>query len=116
MTTNVDKLIRVLDMPDHKQDEWCSNNATRMTHGENLESLADLAFRLRDDVVKLPEWRKAKELVWIHCGGRATLKLVEGLDGADEAIVLRRNVFFVNDAEPMQWIIAALIAKQLKEM
>ena len=106
-------LLKILDMSEDEQWEWCVKNVKEKTIGE---SLADLAFRLRDKAVSkyYNNWCKAKEIVWLHKNTDAQryVDIVDGLDGADDRIIGRRAIFFSNQAKPIHWIIAALIAKE----
>lgn len=85
------ELLAVLDLPEEKHEYWCLVNADM----RGVESLADMAFRLRDEAVKQNrgnDWQKAKVCVWLHLG---------------------RTMIWDNYAKPIHFIIAALIAKQM---
>lgn len=95
--SKVDELLAVLDMPTvGNQIGWCLKNAGM----KGTESLADLAFRLRDEVRYL--------------GNKKDKYFFEA-----RAIVCRKSsatvagIWFSRDAQPIHWIIAALIAKEL---
>lgn len=87
-----DELLAVLDMSEDEQWEWCVKNVKEKTIGE---SLADLAFRLRDEVVA-----ECGDIVW-H---KAVVKICD--------YMRMGTAWFKNYAKPIHWIIAALIAKQ----
>ncbi len=98
------ELLAVLDMSEDEQIEWLRTNVfTSMRFREWIRtSLADLAFRLRDEakgsegVVK---YGKAMQIVCDHfykCEN-TTMEIV--------------NSFAAYVAKPIHWIIAALIAK-----
>ena len=104
---NKDQLLKILDMCENKQWKWLIKNIFKIswdgkyTHfyyqNEEILSLADLAFRLRDEdkynfVFGLVE-------VWQH------LKNEMGTPSPGEMI---------RDSKPIHWIIAALIAKAEK--
>jgi len=112
--TKIDELLTVLDMPEEK---WLRAIATFAYHsrkdseiladfhreykcGYMETSLADLAFRLRDEVIQTlgkDYWRDAWEEIWIKIKG-----------------LTRENYMWgFYKAQPIHWIIAALIAKEL---
>lgn len=91
-----DELLAVLDMTEDEQWTWCV-----LEHVKHAgESLADLAFRKRGEVVKKYSqgWQSAKrkvaEYIW---GGYSDL-------GWDE------------EATPIMWIVAAQKAKDTKDV
>ena len=109
-------LLKVLHMSENEQWEWC---VWRKNINAVGESLADLAFRLRDEAVrdckKHNAWCQAKELVWLADAPNAKQykKLAEtyNLSESVNKVIQRREVYFANRAKPIHWIIAALIAK-----
>lgn len=84
------ELLAVSDMSEESQIMWSLVH----TDMREPESLADLAFRLRDEVVV-----NYGDLIW-H---KATLKIC-GYMG-------KNSIWFKQYAKPIHWIIAALIAK-----
>lgn len=66
-------------------------------------SLADLAFRLRDEV-KGSEGMNA----WV----KATKKVFEHINPKANSNYYLTASYFVDNAKPIHWIIAALIAKE----
>jgi len=115
-----EELLSVLDMSKDEQIVWTKqycekekiDNTRIIPHpdlGEDYEiegSLADLAFRLRDEVVKdidipLEIWASALRKVF----------LTEFKSGSKITILS----LFINCAKPIHWIIAALIAKEKED-
>lgn len=111
MTERIKELLAVLGVSEDEQ--WgflCSQKRIQEICGNQLDVfcqkkykrrvLADLAFRLRDETVYL---RKI-EIVFEHCEGK---------------IRNHRNpsqkyfIWWIEQAKPIHWIIAALIAKEL---
>ena len=88
----IDELLAVLDMPEEEQEEWCRDKTMPYRW---RESLADLAFRLRDEAVV-----NQGEVAW-H---RAVVKVCDYMG--------KRIVWFKGYAQPIHWVIAALIAKE----
>ncbi len=90
-------------MPKDKQWEWCVKNVKAAG-----ESLADLAFRLRDEVVnndlknETGWWCEAEYEVFLYLGYPEEEEEDIGLD-----------TWCCMYAEPIHWILAALIAKEL---
>lgn len=79
-------------------------------------SLADLAIRLRDEIINTSEsiWSKAKELTakkWVDDYIKLVKKVCD-MNLSDNYIGLV-NAFFVNEAQPIHWIDAAIIAKEI---
>jgi hypothetical protein len=112
------ELLAVLDLPEEEhlmavaKLAWRSRKKSSILADFHREykggymdtSLADLAFRLRDEAVSdLPErnaaekWESALKAVCKHIG-----------------IYLPIDEWFVDHAQPIHWIIAALIAKETK--
>ena len=87
----IEKLLAVLDIKLSDQINWTVPNTDRHPY----ESLADLAFRLRDEVV-FSRWQDGLEIVRNHY--------------RPSHITL---VAWALSAKPIHWIIAALIAKEL---
>ena len=61
---NEQELLAVLDMSEDEQWEWCVKNVKEKTMGE---SLADLAFRLRDEVCKISCENYYAALETVYC-------------------------------------------------
>ena len=93
---NEQELLAVLDMSEAEQSVW--TEAPEHGNRQMGESLADLAFRLRDEVV-------AKSHADFHEAIYDVMVKVEGNDNWATA--------FWGEciAKPIHWIIAALIAK-----
>ncbi len=91
MTKEIKDLLAVLDMPEDEHARWCSSNVDCVFYG----CLADLAFRLRDEVFPTE----------FHAG----VYEVQQYETKDYAPALWGECF----AQPIHWIIAALIAKSL---
>lgn len=88
---------------EEEQIEWLNKNLYDYGYNGIDGSLADLAFRLRDEVVKnhRPEWLKACQLIYLNrCPQIRYCSLLEG-----ERFVLEQN--------PIHWIIASIKAKHL---
>ncbi|KKK88939.1 hypothetical protein LCGC14_2738100 [marine sediment metagenome] len=102
-------LLKVLDMSEKEQRKWLLVHyfKQRMPH----ESTADLAFRLRDEVIAEDDkseidcsWCEASYEVYLYVIGEENeMEAKEGLD-----------TWFSMRAKPIHWIIAALIAKEQK--
>lgn len=71
-------------------------------------SLADLAFRLRDEVEEFC-WEKAKVLIWSKYYPIAN----EKIGGFQQKLSCTNGFFTSRDMKSIHWIIAALIAKEL---
>ena len=92
-----EELLKVLDMSEDEQDSWVRVNTRPYLV---RESLADLAFQLRDEVScresSSVSWRQAKYAVCFN----------------ETKYTSIYNKWFVDEAKPIHWIIAALIAKE----
>lgn len=103
---NKDQLLAVLDMSEDEQWEWCVKNVKEKTIGE---SLADLAFRLRDETKNLihrsGDWGNLNALY------EAQKEVYTKVTG-EVAFVGELSGFWMCEAKPIHWIIAALIAKE----
>lgn len=104
-------LLKVLDMTEEEQITWLAGEGVVKLTGKvgqmiPVESLADLAFRLRDearaDLRGEIDFRKgmAKVYYTVH-------KLPE-----NSVAVFSIYIWFVEEAKPIHWIVAALIAKE----
>ena len=105
MKTKIDELLAVLDMPEEEQHRWLLDNLEEPTLSYFAlgNSLADLAFWLRDEANKLSDdaWSEGLVQVYTKCAD----KIVDAADCLS---------WFVNNAQPIHFIIAALIAKALE--
>lgn len=95
MTKKEKEILAVLDLPEKNQRKWLLVNI----FGERIlrESTADLAFRLRDEVIDkygVYAWREAKEVMGLFGNKRTTDK------------------WWQEFAQPIYWIVAALLAKE----
>lgn len=92
------ELLKVLDMSEANQIEWLIMNTLFYKYSQE-ESLADLAFRLRDEVSRKGfDFQKLLNKVRIDSDS--------GYEGAVNSIF-----WICHIAKPIHWIIAALIAK-----
>ena len=89
-----EELLKVLDMSEDEQWEWCIQNTKHIG-----ESLADLAFRLRDEAV-------AKNHADFH---NAIYNIMVKVEGDNKWATAFWGECL---AKPIHWIIAALIAKE----
>ena len=104
---STDELLAVLDMPEDEQLIWCAKNA-----GLDLldATLADLAFRLRDEAVwhisdeAIPHWENALKKIYVHL-----FSCLEPETEYAEKVMWR---WWFESAKPIHIIIAALIAKE----
>jgi len=98
--SKIDELLAVLDMPEDEQIIWCAKNA-----GYDLldSTLADLAFRLRDEVKK-----QGLNLQYYNAAQWVMYKATGSHNHGDY-----KDKWFSYNAQPIHWIIAALIAKEL---
>ena len=116
------QILKVLDMNEKKQRHWLIRKHFWLG-GTNKESLADLVFRLRDEVKDLPNfvWSKAWHLVvakvmynynWTD---EEWERNFEEWTGSSDAVpgTPDREIFALYDSKPIHWIIAALIAKEI---
>lgn len=87
-------LLKILNMSEDEQEKWLIEKAYKIPG----VSLADLAFRLRNETMKQYEfWHSGEYAVqeYLIENGRPCIRIVW-------------------PTKPIQWIIAALIAKKLK--
>jgi hypothetical protein len=102
-----EELLKVLDMSELKQNGWCLEN----TDMKATESLADLAFRLRDEAIEIKEIKDdvILSLPWL----RACYLIVNGkLDSCANVSLGEEAEHTILKRKPIYWIIAALIAKE----
>ena len=104
MSKSIDKLFPVLEMPEERQLKWAQKNLMESSSERWCTSLADLAFRLRDEAVNIRYSKlvSAMEKVAMKSAKALTSYDMEGF-----------NEWFTMEAQPIDWIIAALIAKEL---
>ncbi len=98
-----DELLKVLDLSGAEQIQWLDEQGIiRCT-----ESLADLAFRLRDEAVN-----KTNNFVPGRLDVYQRYLQNQGIERGIMAshIIDDMDVWFVSCAKPIHWIIAALIA------
>lgn len=126
MTDKIKELLTVLDLPQSKQRNWLWNK--KLIH--EVESLADLAFRLRDEALLL-QCKTAKACIFpygLNAGSGCwtiakTVTVGHSEESMENFICLfgdnhleqERIVdkWCTNRALPIHFIIAALIAKEL---
>ena len=87
--------LAVLDLPEEEQERWVFENVSSYQNLCGEKSLADLAFRLRDEVIVNQgyiAWHKAEVIMCEYMG-----KAIH---------------WFTQYGQPHHWIITALIAKQ----
>ena len=105
-----DKLLAVLGMSEDEQWKWCILHNIKFVG----ESLADCAFRLRDEV-KGSEGHEA-----VNIGQRVVSDYVFNLPGNrptyEQSVKNARfeedyKSWYADQAKPIHWIIASLIAK-----
>lgn len=112
MTPKIKELKAVLDMPEEGQKIWLvAKKIMKSSEGEKgevvlEESLADLAFRLRDEVKLLTTkggyslWYKAKIAIYNY-------------EFYQDRTQRGTDAFWEYDAKKIHFIIRALIAKEL---
>ena len=107
--SKTEKLLAVLDMPEEKQISFLENYPDECFLAD--ETLADLAFRLRDEA------RETKEKWWAYsesCEQVANYRLEnQWKDTAEINVKYLTDCFaiWIYLADPIDQIIAALIAK-----
>lgn len=138
--TAVNDLLKVLDINSEEQQikalyelsligyfaKWdCGRDGC--TYEGRYGSLADIAFRFRNEVKKLPDfvWSKAWHLVvaYVVYGYRWNKEALEHnfeeWQCSEQSYCTPntndREIFALYGSKPIHWIIAALIAKELKE-
>ncbi len=94
------ELLKVLDMSETKQYQWCLYNAGL---NGNYESVAGLAFRLRDEADADGNLIQGLREVHEYCD--------RGVDRIYSHTIRGTMSWFVRIAKPIHWIISALIAK-----
>lgn len=113
----VTTLLEILDMPEDRQRICLAVDGVLKTAVDNkgmddgddylVESLAETAFRMRDEVKSLfvirKLWWVGLRKVYLHVTKK---KYFDGLEFRE---------WFIEEAQPIHWIIAALIAEVRKE-
>lgn len=112
MSKEIDKLLAVLDMPEEEQIEFLKDELPDL-RGDIINggiSLADLAFRLRDEAMP-------------YCCGGGWLDIIRRITVYMEKYVVcdkcqqskaTKSWNWDIQAQPIHWIIASLIAKALQ--
>lgn len=122
MNKEITELLAIIDMPEDGQKIWLvCENVIQNSEGEKgqvvlEESLADLAFRLRDDfhyALGSVVWDKACWEVWAHEKKRQGSNILDR-----EHLSLETKLGYCTSwaafwATPIHWIVIALIAKEL---
>ena len=104
--SKIDELLSVLGMTEEEQWDWLVDNPESefwpdaIFYGERERYIADLAFRLRDEVIKTN----------IHKYIKAKLIITEYMSK-----IKKKTWLYSTEAQPIHWIIAALIAKEQSE-
>jgi len=107
MTPEIQDPLTMLDMTEEEQIAFLNRNLYEYGHNDIGISLADLAFRLRDEVVLSNKCQWAWPKVY-NAAHHFKLEVYE-----IDAPTTSMWIWFATQAEPIHWIIAALIAKQL---
>jgi len=101
----IQEILEVLDLPKEKQWKWCIDNLLRWDcddgwyYGlEPICSLADLAFIMRDEAIKLDSfnWDRAVLKICIKCAPNVLY-----------------SCWWDLYTQPIHWVLAALIARIL---
>ena len=103
--TKTDKLLAVLDLPEEEQVWWVFENVSSYQNLCGEKTLADLAFRLRD------EW--AGKLFSRRMSFPKGLKVVWKYKCKKHEAKIAFDYWLCLIAQPIHWIIAALIVKEL---
>lgn len=110
--TKTEELLAVLDLPENEQWNWLvKNNIGGLAVGE-VAHLADLAFRLRDEAaIDWTNYCEAMTTIWAYwCKSTWADRKTKGEDKKH----IKYRKFWMLHSQPIHWIIAALIAKELK--
>lgn len=99
-------VLELLDMTEEEQEKWV-RNAGIIDVFPRVESLADLAFRMRDEIEFKQQhcWTKAIRIIHDECVG-----IHPDVEKTSWMAIYR---WFFNYAQPIHWIVAALKAKEL---
>lgn len=119
MSKEIDELLAVLDMPEDEQWSWITEGDKVIKFfpddeifiGDPQKYLADLAFRLRDEADCMSHWWDGVEAVY----QKAQADFIEAhIRIAPEIAELNAALqWFTNHSQPIHWIVASLIAKEL---
>lgn len=132
MNPKTKELLSVLDLSEEEQYRWVDTNVEQegweapiSKSFVSTESIADLAFRLRDEVKDLPDFvfSKAWHLIVAKCmykynwGDKEWKQNFEEFTGSRDAVPnsTDREIFALWDSKPIHWIVTALIAKELEK-
>lgn len=98
--SKIDELLAVLDMTKAEQYGWAVDKYPEYLAKYPQKSLADLAFRLRDEACKISceKYHESLESVYNYHGIQKQCQSFYG--------------WLMYRIEPIDWIIAALIAKE----
>ena len=110
MISAIEKLLAVLDMTEEEQTSYLIEVAENNLDDEWWNkyfyghiSLADLAFRMRDEANRLKTLKYAQRKVWEKTE----------YEKAQPFKPMNPMVWWLDFSQPIHWIIAALIAKEL---
>jgi len=102
MSKEIDKLLKVLGLTHQEQEDWIIDKFYDNVYPLGWTGLfADLAFRLRDEAFDPTPEKGLQGLCW-----------EEGKDIVRKHFNMNER-WFDDMAQPIHWIIAALIAKEL---
>jgi hypothetical protein len=96
----IKELLKILDLPEEEQAKWLRNKFCKGRYC--IYSAAQYAFRLRDEIRKLDDDVLVASLALIYT------KCSDVVDDTNDCLL-----WFIWNAQPIHWIIAALIAKEL---
>lgn len=109
-------LLSILDMPEVQQRRCLETDGilekeTAETVGTCLiPSFADIAFRIRDEVIKAGcDWLEAVCAVIQYCEGE------KRCEACGQNHKTKKYFNWSDDAQPIHWIIAALIAEVIRK-
>jgi len=102
MDEKIKELLAVLNMP----EDVVENYLLETGQMDSVESLADLAFRLRDEVKSLEHYPQFQARLKVYNYVRRNVPQRCDINHIDEH-------WWAMEAKPIYWIIAALIAKSL---
>jgi hypothetical protein len=110
MSDKIKELLSILDLTGDEQETWVYKNILKYEAGGlghnykgfPIHTLADLAFRMRDETVK-SYWGSARVRVF---------RAIKDVAHFGAAKYLEQ--WWDRYAQPIHWIIAALIAKEMR--
>ena len=105
-------LLKVLDMSEKEQYIWLFGAGIIHHHPTNenqIESLADLSFRLRGEIAVSHDIQWAYAEVYNKAGGYK----LRPYETHDPTTIMW--IWYATRAKPIHWIIAALIAKEKED-